>query len=165
MAIRFEPLGREHDREGFDCGIGSLNDYLRHTARQHQEKGVARTFVMVSPNDPATIIGYFTLSICEVRTDELPAKWSGRYPRIIGGVKLARLAVAVGLRKKGYGGVLVAEAITRTIVAGKQLGITAIFVDAINGEAASFYSHLGFIPLPDKMKLFLPLAGMGTVRD
>ena len=32
---RLETLGAEHDREGFDCGVEALNNYLRQVARQH----------------------------------------------------------------------------------------------------------------------------------
>jgi len=45
--LRIEPLGSSHDRAGFDCGVTSLNRYLRETARQHVAKGIGKTFVLV----------------------------------------------------------------------------------------------------------------------
>ena len=33
-AFAVEPLGSQHDRERFDCGIPALNDYLRKQAHQ-----------------------------------------------------------------------------------------------------------------------------------
>lgn len=44
---KIELLSRAHDREGFDCGSEPLNAYFRQTARQHTERGISRTFVMV----------------------------------------------------------------------------------------------------------------------
>ena len=45
--LRIELLGRQHNRGGFDCGSPELNGYLQHTARQHTEKGLSRTEVLV----------------------------------------------------------------------------------------------------------------------
>ena len=49
MMLKIEPLTRGHDREAFDCGNNELNQnqYLKKTARQHTEKGISRTFVLV----------------------------------------------------------------------------------------------------------------------
>lgn len=45
--IRVEFLLQEHDRERFSCGERGLHDYLKRTARQHNEKEISRTFVLV----------------------------------------------------------------------------------------------------------------------
>jgi hypothetical protein len=49
-----------------------LNAYLQKTARQHISKGMSRTFVLVADENPKVILGFYTLSICEVETDYLP---------------------------------------------------------------------------------------------
>lgn len=41
------PLTGSHDRQGFDGGRQELNDWLRKVARQHQDKGLSKTFVAV----------------------------------------------------------------------------------------------------------------------
>ncbi len=58
----FEPLGKHHDREAFDCGTDVLNRYIREQAGQNLTKKIAATFVLVG-NTPATISGYYSLSI------------------------------------------------------------------------------------------------------
>jgi hypothetical protein len=73
-------LSRHHDRSGFDCGVPELNSFLKATARQHGDKGISRTFVLSDPARPATILGYFTLTLCEVMTDHLPSAYAKKYP-------------------------------------------------------------------------------------
>jgi hypothetical protein len=43
--LKIEILSRRHNRDGFDCGSDPLNTYLRHTARQHIERGISRTLL------------------------------------------------------------------------------------------------------------------------
>ena len=51
LALVVEPVSRDHDRERFDCGVealnalNALNAFPRQTARQHQDRGISRTFV------------------------------------------------------------------------------------------------------------------------
>jgi hypothetical protein len=40
-----------------DCGNPELNDYLRRTARQHTEKGLLRTEMLVDDEAPTEILG------------------------------------------------------------------------------------------------------------
>ena len=110
-------LARHHDRSGFDCGVPALNFFLKATARQHGEKGISRSFVLSDQEKPATILGYFTLTLCEVRTEHLPVTYAKKYPQHgLPAVRLARLAVSRRYQGKGYGGVLLAEAIHRTVL-------------------------------------------------
>ena len=48
---REEPIGKQHDREGFDCGEPALNDFLRYHARKSHERGEAKTFLAVADTD------------------------------------------------------------------------------------------------------------------
>ena len=89
--LRIELLSRRHNRAGFDCGNPELNDYLRHTARQHTEKGLSRTDVLVDDAAPNEILGYVTVSLAEIVTDSLPPTYAKQYPAKAHGVKLARL--------------------------------------------------------------------------
>nr|VFK59699.1 MAG: hypothetical protein BECKTUN1418D_GA0071000_11071 [Candidatus Kentron sp. TUN] len=43
--LKVQSLTGDHDRNGFNCSVDSLNLWLRKTARQHQAKGISRTFV------------------------------------------------------------------------------------------------------------------------
>lgn len=152
-------LSRNHNRTGFDCGAPELNAFLKATARQHGEKGISRTFVLSEPGKPAVILGYFTLTLCEVRTEHLPERYAQKYPAHgLPAVRLARLAVARKFQGKGYGGLLLADAIRRTVFIAEQAGVIGLFVDAKTENARRFYEKYGFTALPDHAaQLFLPL--------
>lgn len=163
MPLRIEILTRSHNRQGFDCGNADLNRYLHNTALQHTEKGISRTFVLVADEDPSEILAFFTLASCEIVVDKLPKKHAKKYPTQAPAAKLARLAVAKNMQRKGLGTHLMLDAMDRILKVSEHLGIIGFFVDAKNHEAAMFYQQFGFIPLPDnQLQLFLPLA---TIRQ
>ena len=91
--LRIEPLGSHHDRDAFDCGQSDLEDYLRRIARQHADKGVARTYVLVDDVNPGTVLGFMTLTLCEIVPSALPPKFAKKYAHRVYGVKLARLEI------------------------------------------------------------------------
>jgi GNAT superfamily N-acetyltransferase len=163
-----QSLSRSHDREAFDCGVSDLNNFLRSTARQHQEKGVSRTFVLVDSDSttPTRIIGYFTLSVCEGFAAALPAKLAKRLPQSIPAALLGRLAVDQAFQGHGYGRALLFEAIRRVAAISSQIGVAGLFVDAKDDIAAAFYRKFGFVPLPSNPhRLFLPLGTLLQVTN
>ena len=101
--MKIEIISRTHNRQGFDCGRIDLNLYLQETARQQSEKGISRTFVLVTEENPSEILGFFTLASCEILVEKLPKKYAKRYPERAPAAKLARLAVAKHMQKKGLG--------------------------------------------------------------
>jgi len=159
MALKIETLSRDHNRAAFDCGNDELNRYLRNTARQHIEKGMSRTFVLVEDSNQTEILGFFTLASCEILVEKLPRKYAKKYPARAPAAKLARVAVKKNLQRKGLGTQMMVNAIERILRVSEHLGIIGFFVDAKNDEARAFYEQFGFIPLPDNpLELFLPLA-------
>jgi len=155
----FELLDKRHGREEFSCGEQALDDYLRRTARQHNEKGIARTFVLVNDEEPATILGFFTLTTCEVVVEELPPKYAKKYPARAPAAKLARLAVSRNIHRQGLGQIMMVEAMKRTLAVSENIGIIGFFVDAKNQGARKYYEQYGFIPL------FLPLATLAAALE
>ena len=133
--------------------------YLRNTARQHTEKGVSRTFVLVDESNPSEILGFFTLTACEIHVEKLPRKYAKKYPDRAPAAKLARLAVTKKPQGKGLGSHMMINAIERIFKVSEHLGIIGFFVDTKNAEAKAYYEQFGFIPLPDNpLELFLPLS-------
>ena len=158
---KIESLVRGHDREGFDCGSDPLNRYLRQTARQHAERGISRTFVLVeaAATEPKPILGFFTLNLCQLKGEALPAELARRLPRDVGGVKLGRLAVAKDRQAQGIGKLLLVAAMQKVLEVFASAGGIGLFVDAKDEAARGYYQHFGFVLLPDHpLQLFLPLA-------
>jgi len=154
------PLSRDHDRSGFDCGNKELNAFLKATARQHSDKGISRTFVLTEGD--TKILGFFTLTLCEAKASNLPAEYSKKYPQHgLPAVRLGRLAVSRRQQGKGYGELLLAEAVHRTVLIAEHAGVIGLFVDAKDDNARSFYQRYGFVTLPEHpLQLFLPIATM-----
>lgn len=157
--LKIEPLGPQHDRESFDCGQPDLDDYLRRIARQHADKGVARTFVLVDDAEPGTVLGFMTLTLCEIVPSALPPKFARKYAHRVYGVKLARLAVSRSRQRQGLGALMMLHAMDRARSVADNAGIVGFFVDAKDSQAQAYYLRYGFIPLVDApLRLFLPLA-------
>ncbi len=152
---RPEPLGVEHQLEGFDCGKPALDDWLLRHARQAQGSGSAKTFVVA---DGARVAGYFSLTVGQVDTLDAPErirKGMGQYPVPV--VILARLAVSRQDQGRGMGFGLLQDAIRRTMLIAEQAGIRAMLTHPIDEEAAKFYTRFGFIasPLREQQLLLL----------
>lgn len=155
-------LDRKHDRAGFDCGVPELNAFLKVTARQHTQKGISRTFVLTD-NGSTAILGFFTLTLCEVQPVGLPTTISRYYPlHQLPAVRLVRLAVSRKEQGKRFGELLLTEALYRTRLIAEQAGLIGLFVDAKDDSARQFYLRYGFLSLVGQpLQLFLPIA---TIR-
>lgn len=153
------PLNKFHQRVAFDCGdAAALNHYLQTTARQHQDKGISRTYVLVDEAQPERILAYMTLTVCEVLVEQLPPEWVKKYPNRIPAAKLARLAVSKDCQRQGYGAYLLVEAMQKTLDVNEAMGLAGLFVDAKHAAARQYYLQFGFLAAPDQLEnLFMPL--------
>ena len=62
---------------------------------------------------------------------------------------------------QGLGELLLTSAIGRSKLVLEHVGVHALFVDAKDERAASFYTRYGFRPLPsDPLRLVLVIAGL-----
>jgi len=157
--IAVEPLGRQHDRAAFHCGVEALDHYLKQQARQDADKRVAAPFVAVSQPDKR-VLGYYTLSASVLTVADLPddlARKLPRYPQLPVTL-LGRLAVDQPARGKGLGEHLLLDALNRSLTHADQIAAMAVVVDAKNDAAVAFYRHYGFAPLQAQpRRLFVPM--------
>ena len=155
-----EPIGRNHDRLGFDCGNRVLNEFLRQHARRNHERGGSKTFLAIDPALPGGILGFYTLSPASMefdRTPEVVRRGLGRYD--VAGFRLGRLAVATSFQGQGLGGQLLLAAARRCIRASTEVGGSILIIDANNAKVAAWYASYGAIALPEvPLTLFLPLS-------
>lgn len=160
-----EPIGRHHDREAFDCGSPSLNDYLRHHARRNHERRASKTILALSNDHEGVLLGYYTVSPASLAFSHAPAvirRGLGRYE--IAGFRLARLAVALSVQGRGLGGQLLLSAARRCILASAEVGGMILVIDAKDERAAQWYRSYGAISLEDTpLGLVLPLATLALV--
>jgi ribosomal protein S18 acetylase RimI-like enzyme len=155
---RIEPFdARRHSREGFSCGIESLDIYLKSRARQDRDKYAAAVFVMASG---LGVIGYYTLSSYAIRPGELPDKIVHKLPRYpsLPATLIGRLAVDTRYQGQGIGEELLVDALKRSLDNTAKIGSVAVVVEAENEKALQWYCRYGFIQFPEHTaKLFLPM--------
>lgn len=139
----FERLGSHHDREAFDCGKATLNEFLRRQARQNADRNVGITHVAVPELGAAKILGYYTLLVRTVSREIIPQ--SKRLPPgDIGVVLLGRLAVDKTAQGQGIGKILLLRAIRQVERAARDMGIFALVLDAVDEDARAWYLSLNF---------------------
>ena len=157
---KIELLAKTHDRDGFDCGNEPLNLFLKQTARQHARRGISRTFVLVdeAANAPKPTIGFFSLNICQIKSETLKAQDARKLPRDLAGLRLGRLAVAKANQRQGIGKTLLVAAMGKFIEIFNSAGGIGLFVDAKDQQAKRYYEQFGFVSLPsNELELFLPV--------
>jgi ribosomal protein S18 acetylase RimI-like enzyme len=157
---KIELLTKSHDRDGFDCGSEPLNLFLKQTARQHAERGISRTFVLVDEgaSDPKPIVGFFSLNLCQIKSESLSPPEAKKLPRDVSGIRLGRLAVAKAYQRQGIGKILLVAAMGKFIEIFNAAGGIGLFVDAKDQEARRYYEQFGFVALPsNELELFLPV--------
>jgi len=162
MNLIIEPLNSEHNRSAFECGIPSLDNYIKKQAKQDVKRRISRVFVASGSENPQEIIAYYTLSSLSIELNKLPEKYIKNLPRVaIPAALIGRLAVSLKAQKCGVGKMLLVDAIKRTLAVSNEIAIYAMVVDAINEEAAGFYKQFGFLKLKsNECRLFLPLKAL-----
>jgi GNAT superfamily N-acetyltransferase len=165
--FRVDPLGAQHDRTGFTCGVESLDGYVRTQASQDMRRKANAVFVLVPSASPDQIVGYFTLcayTLSQGVVPEAARKHVPRYP-LVSATLIGRLAIARDWQGQGIGSLLLARALRKAYDNASIVGSSMIVVDAIDERAAKFYAAHGFTRLPDCMRLTLPMRLVGTAID
>ncbi len=147
-----------HDRNRFNCGIEALNNYLKVMASQQAQKDNTRTFVLEDDNEPAHVIGFYTLTMTPIDMQALPQKLQKKHLQATCGSLIARLAVDEHYKGQGFGEWLLIDALTKLLVASNSVAFPVVIVDAKDG-AKHFYQRYGFTPFKDEEnKLFITIA-------
>jgi GNAT superfamily N-acetyltransferase len=155
VTFRSEPLDPlRHDLSALDSGEPSLDGWLREHAAGAEARRVARTFVWVDrDSDPDVVRGYYSLTGHRLVRDDLPRAVGRGSPAEIPAVLLARLALDRRHQGGGHGGVLLADALSRIVVATETVAARFVVVDALHEKAAGFYQHHGFKRIPGTLRL------------
>jgi GNAT superfamily N-acetyltransferase len=140
------PLEEGYDSSSFDCGVETLDTYLKRYARQTQKRKGARTYVVLDAN---RVVAYYTIVFGGIDWKDAPEhvrKGSGKYPTPI--MMLAKLAVDKSCAGKGLGNSLLLDALHRALAASEIAGLRAVVVDAKDDAAKHFYEKRGFRSWP-----------------
>ncbi len=156
-----EPIKTTNCLDDFDCGIQTLNQWLKHQALANESSGASRTFVVC---ENQLVIGFYALATGSIRRGA-PGRIKCRMPDPIPLMVLGRLAVDLHWQKKGVGSGLLKDAILRTLTVSQQAGIRALILHALSEQAKNFYLHYGFQESPfNQMTLLLNLMAWESVH-
>lgn len=168
--MRIEELTKKnrHLREGFSCGKDDLDRFLKTLARQHQERRLGASYLLIDEDEAGVrLVGYYTLASCQIIAGALPADMARKYlPDTNPATLLARLAIDQRYQGQGCGEHLLADALKRALLASRQIGAAFVLVDAKDDNAVAYYRRFGFQPVAgDPRRLFLPMKTIADLFD
>ena len=137
-------LRDHHQLDEFDCGVDSLNRWLKHSALRADRQDTARTYVWTTRGDDR-VVAYFAITPTLVdRKDDDISKSAAKLDRVPAFL-IAKLAVDISIAGQGNGKELAFDAISRIVGVAQLGGGRLIVVDAIDDGAVAFYKKLDFI--------------------
>lgn len=152
-----ELLDKKHNRNDFDCGKELLNNYLKNIAGQDIRRKLSACFVLAE-KETNNIQGYYTLSNNSIPLSSFPEPIKKKLPNSYDSIPttlLGRLAIDKNYQRKGFGKILLIDALKRSYELSKEIGSFAVVVDPIDKEAELFYEKYDFIKLPDSEKMII----------
>lgn len=158
MTMTIQKLENIHIKNDFSCGYDLLDNYLKRQANQDIKRKLSSCNVLVDEQN--IVKGYFTLSANSIRREELPEELSKKLPPSYSDlpvILLGRIAIDKSMQGKGFGEILLFDALKKCLDLSNQIGILAVIVDPIDDKAVSFYKSYGFIELPTSSKMFLAM--------
>ncbi len=152
-------LTDRHDLAEFDCGIHTLNDWLKRRARGNQANGASRSYVVCQGS---RVVGYYCLASGAIAMINAPPALRRNMPDPLPVTVLGRLAVDQTQQGIGLGTALLQDAVLRTLQAATIVATRGILVHALSDGAREFYLRYGFVSSPtNPMSLLLALKSPG----
>lgn len=139
-----EPIAKEHDRSGFDCGDADMNQFLARYARQSHEQNATKTYCAIESALPGRILGFYSIAPSAVAHAAVPARMTkGLARHDVPGFLLARIATDRSVAGQGLGGQLLVAAARRCLRLVAEGGGILLIIDAKNDRAADWYASFG----------------------
>ncbi len=156
-----EPLNDLHDLSQFTCGKPSLDNWLKERALSNHRKGFTALMVV---HDSGRVVGYYGLAPTAIIPTAMPrAIRTGQPPDPVPCLLLGQLATDTAWAGQGIGTGLVKHALERCVAAATLVGGRALVVNAVDGDAAEFWTRRGFVPSKDDpMILFRSIADIAA---
>jgi GNAT superfamily N-acetyltransferase len=163
--LRLETLRREHPRRKFRSGQSQVDEWLATRALQHQGKHLSVTRVLL--DGAGALAGYYTLATGQVDFSALPAEVIRKLPRRqLPVAVLAWLGIDQGFQGRGFGRLLLAQALRDCYDAGRTFAFVAVIPDCVDDTAKAFYQTYDFRELPGHpYRLFLSAQQLDAMME
>ena len=150
-------LAVEDDRDKFDCGRDSLNNWFRRHAWHNQQSDVSRTSVLADSSG-GSIAGFVSLSATQIQRGWLPKAAARNKPDPLPAILVGQFAVDLRYQGQGCATSLMRFALSTALRIADEVGCFAVVVHPLDEQACRFYRQFGFKDLP------FDLAGSMAVR-
>lgn len=151
-----QPLAVTHLLEGFSCGEGGLDAWLKRRALANQINGASRTFVVADRD--GQVFGYYAMAAGAVSHQMATSGVRRNMPDPVPVMVLGRLAVDRRAQGIKLGAALLQDAVNRALIISQNAGVCALLVHVLHDRAKQFYEHYGFKESPQHpMTLMLRL--------
>jgi GNAT superfamily N-acetyltransferase len=139
-----------HDRTAFASGESSIDRWFREQAGQMSSRGLATVHVMIEEMTGA-IVGYYSLSNFTILATELPEALGRRLPKRIPlpAHLIGQLGIDARHQGKGYGLVLLYNALKRAERQTAESASFGVVVHALTPQLAAWYERVGFRPFAE----------------
>ncbi|RUT96203.1 N-acetyltransferase [Mesorhizobium sp. USDA-HM6] len=141
------PLAADDDREVFDCGRESLNNWFRRHAWRNQQDGISRTSIICDPTN-GLIAAYVALSAGQIERAYLPKSAQRNRPDPIPIVLLGQLAVDLRFQGRGCGRSLLLFALRTAVRFSADIGCFGVLTHPLDEAVRDFYRSFDFEDLP-----------------
>lgn len=152
-------LRHSDDRSGFHSGAAELDEWLVKYAWQNQQAGNAVTYVV---SDHDRVAGYYAIAMAALSRLDAPARLQKGRPSQIPCILLARLAVDLDYRDRGFGWGLLRDALMRSVQLSESIGAVTVLVHCRDNAARRFYlRHGDFLASPaNDLHLMIPIKAL-----
>jgi GNAT superfamily N-acetyltransferase len=141
------PLAADDDRNSFDCGRESLNQWFQRHAWRNQEAGVTRTSV-ICDSTTGEIVGYVSLSATHIERAWLAKGEQRNRPDPIPAALLGQLGVDRRYQGRGYARSLMFFALMTAVRFSNDIGCFCVLTHPLDEGIRGFYRSFGFEDLP-----------------
>jgi GNAT superfamily N-acetyltransferase len=144
-----------HDRQSFDSGEPTLDEWLQRYAGQNRRGNTAATWVIADAR--YLVAAYGSLSMAGIDRSTAPEAIAKNAPDPVPALLLGRLAVDRRYTGRGVATALVAHVLATAVELNTKAACRAVVVAALNDRARSWWERMGFTPFDPMDKLNLDL--------
>ncbi|RWB77666.1 MAG: GNAT family N-acetyltransferase [Mesorhizobium sp.] len=139
------PLAADDDRDAFDCGRESLNNWFRRNAWRNQQDGISRTSIICANG---LIAAYVALSAGQIERAYLPKSSQRNRPDPIPIILLGQLAVDLRYQNRGCRRSLLLFALRTAVRLSADIGCFGVLIHPLDETVRDFYRSFDFEDLP-----------------
>jgi hypothetical protein len=143
-SLTISPLDDGHILDGFTCGDGSLDRFIRKKARKYHSNNRVKVFC-AHPRTGTTIYGLYTLTMRIEETNKLLAAEQDHVSdKHFPAIYIGTLAVLNRYQDHGLGTILLLNALRRAHYVSQNVAVFGVALRSLNERTTKLYEKYGF---------------------